>query len=103
MMNLTELQRKLLATARSNPPSETVPYAFHTRVMARLREQAVPDGLALWASGLWRAAVPCLAIMILLGAWSYFATPATAPGDLSQEFENTVLAAANQQASDAIW
>jgi len=102
-MNLTELQRKLLAAARSNPPSDEVPYAFKTRVMARLREHGVPDGWALWAGALWRATVPCVAIMILLSAWSFFAAPKPMPNDLSQEFENTVLAAANQQASDAIW
>jgi hypothetical protein len=102
-MNLTELQRKLLAGARSHTPSDTVPYAFQTRVMARLRSAAAPDGWALWAGALWRATVPCVAIVLLLGAWSYFASPTPAQGDLSQEFENTVLAAANQQASDSIW
>lgn len=102
-MNLTELQRKLLAAARSNPPSDKVPYAFQTRVMARLREQSAPDGWALWAGALWRATVPCVAIMILLSAWSFFVSPTPASVDFSQEFENTVLAAANQQASDAIW
>jgi hypothetical protein len=102
-MNLTELQRKLLIAARSNPPSEQVPYAFQTRVMARLRGHRIEDGLALWAGALWRATVPCIAIVILLSAWSFFATPTPASVDLSQEFENTVLAAANQQASDAIW
>jgi hypothetical protein len=102
-MNLTELQRKLLAGARSTAPSDSVPYAFHTRVMARLSDHAVPDGWALWASALWRASVPCLAIMLLLSAWSFFASPQPAAGDLSQEFESTVLAAANQQASDSIW
>lgn len=102
-MNLTELERKLLAAARSNTPSDSVPYSFHTRVMARLRGSPVPDSWALWASALWRATVPCLAIMLILSAWSFFASPKPAPGDLSQDFENTVLAAANQQASDAIW
>lgn len=102
-MNLTELQRKLLAAARSNPPSEQVPYAFQTRVMARLRGHAIPDTWGLWAGALWRATVPCVAIVILLSAWSFFATPKPAPSDLSQEFENTVLAAANQQVSDSIW
>jgi len=58
----------------------------------------------LWAGALWRATVPCVAVMILLSAWSFFATPQPAtPVDLSQDFENTVLAAANQQASDSIW
>lgn len=102
-MNLTELQRKLLAAARSNPPSETVPYAFQTRVMARLRSPAIPDVWALWAGALWRAAVPCVAIMLLLSAWSFFAAPKPVQGDLSQDFETTVLAAANLQASDSIW
>jgi hypothetical protein len=102
-MNLTELQRKLVLAARSQAPSDSVPYAFHARVMARLRGCPVPDGWALWGSALWRASVPCLGIMLLLSAWSFFASPTPAPGDLSQDFENTVLAAANQQASDSLW
>jgi hypothetical protein len=102
-MNLTELQRKLLAAARSHTPSDTVPYAFQTRVMARLRSVAAPDGWALWAGALWRATVPCVAVVLLMGAWTFFASPTPAQGDLSQEFENTVLAAANQQVSDSIW
>ena len=102
-MNLTELQRKLLATARSHPPSDSVPYAFQTRVMARLRGVAVPDSWALWAGALWRATVPCVAIVVLLSAWTFLSSPTPAQGDLSQDFENTVLAAANQQASDSIW
>lgn len=102
-MNLTDLQRKLLAAARSHTPSDTVPYAFQTRMMARLRNAGVPDGWALWAGALWRATVPCVAVVFLLGAWTFFASPTPAQGDLSQDFENTVLAAANQQASDSIW
>jgi hypothetical protein len=102
-MNLTELEQKLLAAARSNAPGDTVPFAFQTRIMARLRSHGVPDSCALWAGALWRATVPCIAIMILFSAWSFFAAPTPTAGDLSQEFENTVLAAANQQASDSIW
>ena len=102
-MNLTELQRKLLDAARSHTPSDSVPYAFQTRVMARLRGVAAPDGWALWAGALWRATVPCVAIVVLMGAWAFFASPTPAQGDFSQDFENTVLAAANQQASDSIW
>jgi hypothetical protein len=102
-MNLTELQRKLLTAARSRTHSEAVPFAFQTRVMARLRGAAAPDVWGLWAGALWRATVPCVAIVLLLGAWTYFAAPSATQGDLSQEFENTVLAGANQQASDSIW
>ena len=65
--------------------------------------QITDDLGVLWAGALWRATVPCVAIVLLLGAWTFFASPTPAQGDLSQDFENTVLAAANQQASDSIW
>ena len=35
-MNLAELQKKLIAAARANPPGDGVPYAFEKRVMALL-------------------------------------------------------------------
>ena len=102
-MNLVELERKLIAAARLNPPSERVPYAFEKRIMARLAARPVVDGWALWGRALWRAAAPCVAIMLLLGAWSLFVTRSSAPGsDLSQQLEQTLLAAADQdQPSDS--
>ncbi len=102
-MNVDQLQRKLLAAARAVPPGDGVPYAFEQRVMARLRRVPVLDVWALWARGLWRAAAPCVGIMVLLSAWSLLAPgpkPA-ATNDLSQELENTVLAAADQEAPAA--
>ena len=96
-MNLEDLQRKLLAAARANPPSNRVPLAFEKRIMARLPARPGLDEWALWARALWRAAAPCVAIMLLLSAWSFFTPKATAPAnDLSQEFENTLLAAVDQ-------
>ena len=96
-MNLTELQRKLLAAARRNLPSDRVPFAFERRVMARLTVQPLLDVWALWARALWRAAAPCVAVMLVLGAWSLF-TPAKPPppSDLSQDLENTLLATVDQ-------
>jgi hypothetical protein len=44
-----------------------------------------------------------VAIVLLLGAWTFLSSPTPAQGDLSQDLENTILAAANQQASDSIW
>ena len=45
-----------------------------------------------------RFGAPCVAIMLVLGGWSLFAPANTTPGiDLSQQFENTVLAAADQE------
>jgi len=104
-MKLDKLQQKLLAAARSNPPSERVPLAFEKRIMARLAALPVLDGWALWGRALWRAAAPCVAVMLLLGAWSLFA-PTTTPSsnDLSQDLENTLLAAVDQdQSADSTW
>src|SRR5947207_5300457 len=102
-MNLIELHRKLIGAARSHPPSEQVPYAFEKRIMARLAAIPALDHWALWSRALWRSAAPCIAIMLLLSAWPYFA-PSAPVNDLSQEFENTVLAAMDQdQATDLIW
>ena len=104
-MNLAELHRKLIAAARTNPPSDRVPYAFETRIMARVAMQPVMDDWDLWARALWRAAAPCVAITLLLGAWSFYIPPSTAPvSDLSQDLEKTLLAAVDQdQTTDSIW
>jgi len=104
-MNITELHRKLIAAARSNPPSDSVPYAFEKRVMAHLCGKSVADAWAAWAAGLWRAAVPCVAITLVFSAWTFFAAGAAGvSNDLSQELDNTLLAAAVQeQASQVTW
>jgi len=101
-MNLDELQRKLIAAARAHPPSDRVPYAFEQRILARVRGLPGHDAWTLWARSLWRAATPCVALMVLLLAWVLLA-PASHPtnGDLSQELENTVLAAAEQEVPPA--
>ena len=97
-MNLTQLERKLIAAARANPPSERVPYAFEKRILARLAARPIVDDWALWARALWRAAAPCVAIMLLLGAWSLFASRGSnSANDLSQELEKTLLAAVDQE------
>lgn len=97
-MNADELQRKLITVARSNPPSEQVPYAFEKRVLAHLAARRMVDEWGWWARGLWRAAGPCVAVMLVLSAWSIFSGPTKAPaGDLSQEIDNTVLAAVDQE------
>ncbi len=96
-MKLDELQQKLLSSARANPPDERVPYAFEQRVMARLALAVRPDQWAAYARGLWHAAAACVGLMLLLGALSFFARPhSSTVGDLSQEFENTLLAGVDQ-------
>ena len=52
------------------------------------------DDWALWGRALWRAAAPCVAITLLLGAWIVLPRGATMlPCDLSQDFDNTLLVA----------
>jgi hypothetical protein len=96
-MNIAELQTKLLAAARANPPGDRVPYAFEKRVTALLAARAAIDPLAFWVRGLWRAAVSCAAIALLLGGWAFFNPAAPSrTDDLSQNFENTLLASVDQ-------
>ena len=104
-MNNAELEIQLVAAARANPPSDAVPYAFEKRVMAGLAARPVVDDWALWARALWRAVAPCVAIMLLLVAWSLWAPHRSAPAnDLSQDLEKTLLAAVDQdQSSDSAW
>ena len=100
-MNLAELQRKLIAVARANAPGDQVPYAFEKRVTALLASRVAPQNLELWVRGLWRAAVSCVAFAALCAVCSLFA-PAAKPvatagsADLSQDFENMLLASVDQ-------
>ncbi len=103
-MNVEQLQRKLIAVARANPPSDRVPYAFAKRVLAHIAAAPAPDVGALWACALWRAAAPCVAIMLVLSAWSFFFEPKAPTSDLSQAIDNTVLAAVDQEPPpDWVW
>ena len=96
-MNLEPLQQKLLAAARAHPPSDRVPYAFEQRIQAHLNALPPVDFAAFWARALWRAAVPCVAITLLLATWTFAPSSASSPtADLSQQFEQTLLAVADQ-------
>jgi hypothetical protein len=95
-MNLAELQTKLIAAARLKQPDERVPYAFEKRIMAQLAARAGVDQWVFWARGLWRAAASCVVVAVVFGVLSLFlpATPDNS-SDLSQDFENTLLASAD--------
>lgn len=108
-MKIDPLQQKLIAAARADAPGDHVPYAFEKRIMARLAALPAPDALALWAQALWRAAVPCLAVVTLVGACAFFiqrhnnaneTSVASANTELSQDFENTLLASVDQPAAE---
>lgn len=93
-MNLPELEKKLLKAARSQPPADSVPYAFEQRVMARLRAEPRMDPLAFWGRMLWRAAVPCLAMVVVMFVLSHLGGQ---PSDnLADDFEQTLFAGISQ-------
>jgi len=99
-MSLDALHQKLIAAARANPPSDSVPYAFEKRIMARLTELPVEDSRVLWGRALWRAAAACVGVSLLLGALSFLSMDGGASSSQDQDFESTVFAAA-QQLSDS--
>jgi hypothetical protein len=73
-MNTEKIARKLIAAARTDTPSDRVPYAFEQRIMARLRELPAADAWAYWSRMLWRAAAPCLAVSLAMAAWTVYRT-----------------------------
>ena len=105
-MDLDTLQRKLLAAARANPPDDRVPYAFEKRIAALAASRPLADAGHDLARGLWRAAVSCVGIMVLLCAWSFF-EPAGLDSGLANEssldLESTVLAAAGHEDLPSGW
>src|SRR5580692_9066432 len=100
-MNLSELHAKLIAAARGNPPDERVPYTFEKRIMARLAGKTPLNAWDLWGHALSRAAVFCVAFMLLLSAGSFF-LPAANPdsASLSQDVEQSLLAVVDNNNAD---
>jgi hypothetical protein len=99
-MNSEKLQTKLLAVARQNTPGDHVPFAFEKRIMACLRKP-LADAWSLWGRALWRAAAACVVAVALLGGWSL--QTENEASDLSQDFEETVLAALDEQVGEETW
>jgi hypothetical protein len=95
-MNVIELQKKLIAAARANTLGDRVPFAFEKRIIALIPAMAPTDGVALWVRRLWQAAASCAAIALVCGAWAFFNPATNAGDDLSQNFENTLLASVDQ-------
>ena len=90
-MNLAQLQKKLLASARANPPGDDVPYAFEKRIMAQLHAKPAFDILATWNRTLWRVAAPCVAVTLLLSAWTHFAQRTEGPSEtLASDLESSL-------------
>ena len=78
--------------ARAVPRDERTPYAFEKRVMARLATAPEIDAMALWARGLWQAAAPCLAVMVIAAVVSISYSKETPATDI--DLETAVVAPA---------
>ena len=102
-MNLAELHKKLIAVAQANPPSDRVPFAFEKRITALLMSQPALDYAAMWARALWRGAAGCLVVVVAVGAFSLFAPHQSDKHSLAQDFENTMLASADQDSDSFSW
>ncbi len=96
-MNLPELNRKLIAAARNEAPDDRVPYAFEKRIMTRLAGKTAVDIWALWGHALSRAAICCVAFMLVLGVGYHF-LPTSTPENLTQDVEQTLFAAVDSNA-----
>jgi hypothetical protein len=93
-MNTLELQKKLFAAARSTPPRNDVPYAFEKRIMARIAKEALVDVWTLWGRLLWRAAAPCVALMLALTVWAMVSSQSASRNtdNLAVALEDQVMA-----------
>jgi hypothetical protein len=96
-MNLVKLQQTLMAAARArfraDGAEDRVPLAFEKRITALITARVVTDRWAQWSQGLWRCARPCAVLSVICGAWFLFHLKHPVGGDLSQDFDTTLLAA----------
>jgi hypothetical protein len=108
-MEHEKLRTKLLAAARSHPPSDAVPYAFEQRIMAGLRRRAAEDPWTLWGRWLWRSAISFSALAIACGVWRFGPMDASlaraGEDDLSAHLEESLYASIADHADEVeeVW
>jgi hypothetical protein len=80
MKKIDKILDEMLAKTREIPADDRVPYAFEKRIMAHIKEApaAAANLWELWGLSLWRAVVPCLAVMVLVAMWM------KAPGETTE-------------------
>ena len=101
-MDLEVLLQKLLKAGRNQPAQDRVPYAFEKRIMAQLTRVKPFDAWSVWAQGLWRAVLPCLAVMVACGLLTQVFLAPSYPGDLSRDLEATVMTSLDLELED-LW
>ena len=81
MKKIEDILDRLLAETRKTPANDRVPYAFEKRIMAHIKEApaALADAWSVWAQSLWKAVVPCLAVLVMVAVWMKAPAGATTP------------------------
>ncbi|MBC8324814.1 MAG: hypothetical protein H8E27_04230 [Verrucomicrobia subdivision 3 bacterium] len=71
MKKTEDILERLLTETRGIPANDRVPYAFEKRIMAHIKEApvALADAWSVWAQSLWKAVVPCLAVLVMVAVW----------------------------------
>ena len=99
-MNLEQLQKKLLAAARANPPADRVPYAFEKRILAQLAAQPPLTARRALGAGTVAGRRSVRRRHALAGNLVFHLPHRIQRRprheDLSQQFEQTLLASADQ-------
>jgi len=101
-MKWVELEKKLIAAARKDPPGDQVPYAFEQRIMARLRAAPQLDQWVSWTRALWWGAGACAAVALAMSVWTFVPDDdQDYASNFSQDLEQTILASADD--ADNAW
>ena len=71
MRKIDDILAKMLAESGESV-DDRVPYAFEKRVMAHIKESPQPalSFWGQWSQALWRAAIPCFGVMVLVAVWT---------------------------------
>ena len=79
MKKIEDILERLLTQTREIPANDRVPYAFEKRIMAHIKEApaALADVWSAWAQSLWKAVVPCLAVLVMGAVWMKAPTDGT--------------------------
>jgi hypothetical protein len=105
MKKRKDIYERLIRAARKLPENEQAPYAFEKRIMAQLRDIKPVDNVAMWALGLWKAAVPCVAVMLLITTWATLSSSVDASASSSDSLASELQLTMTQplQALEESW
>jgi len=92
-MDEDQVLRKLFQAAKGESLNDQVPPGFERRIMAGIYRLPRADLWALWAAALWRVAVPCTGLVVILGAWILYNDFLNAPKSLTHDLDETVMSA----------